>query len=127
MRTKSIICTLLLAFVAPVAALAHGAHGHHVMGTITAVHADHIIVKTAGGKTVGITLGNKTEYFKKEAKGNVAATAKDLKEDLRVVVDVTGEGDDVTGTRVVMSAAQSGAHEHHKSDESKESAEPEKK
>ena len=127
MRTRSIICTLLLALVAPVAAFAHGAHGHHIMGTITAVHPNHIMVKTADDKTVGITLNDKTEFFKKEAKANVAATAKDLREDLRVVVDVTGEADNLTGTRVVMSTASSGAHEHHENHEGKGSGELDKK
>ena len=127
MKTKSILCTLLLALVAPVAVIAHGAHGHHVMGTIAAVHPNHIVVKTADGKSVGITLDDKTEYLKKEAKGNAPAIAKDLKEALRVVVDVTGEEDNLTGTRVVMSTAPSGTKEHPRTDDSKESGESKKK
>ena len=48
------------------------------MGTITAVHPNHIVVKTTDGKSVGITLNDKTEYFKKGTTGNVAAAATDL-------------------------------------------------
>ena len=129
MKTQSILCTLLLALVAPLAAHAHGgAHGKHVMGTITAVHPNHIVVKTTDGKSVGITLNDKTEYFKKGARGNVAAAAADLKEEVRVAVDVTGEGDGLTGTRVVISHAASHAKQHdNMSDHGKESGAPEKR
>ena len=78
---------------------AHG-KGTHVMGTVTALDAQHVVVKTKDGKTISIQLNSKTTY----RKGTAAATGADLKVGDRVVVDATGEGDMLTASEIRFSS-----------------------
>lgn len=74
------------------------AHGDkpHVMGTVAAVDAQHVVVQTKKGKTLSILLNKATQY----RKGEAAATGADLKVGDRVVVDATGEGDTLTASEI---------------------------
>ena len=47
-------------------ALAHG-RGTHVMGTVTALDAQYVVVQTKEGKTISILLKKGTKYRKGEA------------------------------------------------------------
>jgi hypothetical protein len=78
-------CIAIL-LVLPGVALAHG-HGH-VMGTIRAVHSDHLDVQTNDGKSVSIPLAKATRYFR----GSARATAAGLKAGARVVVHLAADG-----------------------------------
>lgn len=82
---KITILTLLIILIAAFA-LAHGGHPH-VLGTVTALTADHIEVKTKDGKTVSVPLTKTTKFLK----GDQPATAADAKVGSRVVVHL-GEG-----------------------------------
>jgi hypothetical protein len=115
---------MALAFVAP-RAFAHEGHDHaaagdKVMGTVSAVHKDmnHIEVKDKAGKIVGISVNDKTMYMK----GKAMVKLDDVKVGARVVVTVTGEGDQKTATKIQLSsgkAAASGSMEGAHGDESK--------
>lgn len=74
------------------------AHGEkpHVMGTVTTLDAQHLVVQTKDGKTLSILLNKATQY----RKGEAAATGADLKVGDRVVVDATGEGDTLTASEI---------------------------
>ena len=65
-------------------ALAHGG-AEHLMGTISAIENDHLILKTTDGKTISVMIGLKTKYLK----GKAAVTKADLTVGSRVVIDAT--------------------------------------
>jgi len=67
--------------------LAHGGHPH-VMGTVTAVAADHLEVKTKDGKAVSVPLAKTTRY----SKGDQKATPADVHAGDRVVVHLGADG-----------------------------------
>lgn len=67
--------------------LAHEGHAHTVMGTVTTSHENHLEVKTTDGKSVTITLNEKTTVLR----GTKKLTLGDLAAGQRVVVDV-GDG-----------------------------------
>jgi hypothetical protein len=75
---------LVAALAVPAYARAHEGHAHKVMGTITMLHDNHLEVKTKDGKTVTITLNEKTAIVRGKQKLDLNA----LKEGERVVVDV---------------------------------------
>jgi hypothetical protein len=80
MRKISIALTLLLILLASGLALAHG--GGHVLGTVTALTADHIEVKTKDGKVITVPLTKTTKVLQ----GDQKATRKDIHRGSRVVV-----------------------------------------
>ena len=86
---------------------AHGG-GRHVMGTVAALDAQHVVVKIKDGKTMSVLLNDKTTY----RKGAAAATSADLKVGDRVVVHTTGKGDPLTAGEIhFSSASQRKGHE----------------
>jgi hypothetical protein len=89
MRKSSTVLTATALFLLLTSglALAHGGHVH-VMGTVTAVAADHLEVKTKDGKTVTVPLAKTTLY----SKGNQKATPADVHVGNRVVVDLGAGG-----------------------------------
>jgi YHS domain-containing protein len=68
-------------------ALAHEGH-KHVMGTVAAVAADHLQVKTKDGKAVTVPLTKATHYLK----GKEKAAPADVHVGDRVVVDLAKGG-----------------------------------
>ena len=85
------------------------AHGNetHVMGTVAALDAQHVVVKTKDGETTSILLHKETKYHK----GKAAATGADLKVGDRVVVHATGKGDTLTASEIRFASAGE-AHGH---------------
>jgi hypothetical protein len=61
---------------------AHSGHEHKALGTVVAVDASHLDVKTKDGKTVSVQLNAETKYLKGEA----AATLAEVKVSGRVVL-----------------------------------------
>ena len=61
------------------------AHGNatHIMGTVTALEANHVTVKTQDGKSESVMLEKTTKYLI----GTKAAKLTDLKVGSRVVID----------------------------------------
>lgn len=76
---------LVVALAIPGYTLAHEGHVHKVMGTVTALHENHLEVKATDGKTSTVTLNDKTKILRGKAKGKV----DDIKPGERVVVTAT--------------------------------------
>ena len=81
---------------------AHEGDDHTVMGTVTAVDANHIEVKTQEGKVVSARLDEKTTYFK----GKTPAKIDDVKVGLRAVLKLTGEGKKLRARLVRLPSAK---------------------
>jgi hypothetical protein len=78
-----------------------GAHGtdQHVLGTVTAIDATHIEVKTPKGGSVTVKVTDQTRFTPKAVKRpNGQPQVGD-----RVVIDVTRDGSDMTATEVQYS------------------------
>jgi hypothetical protein len=107
MRKTTTVATLfiLLTGLSAALAVAHGGHPH-VLGTVTALTADHIAVKTKDGKTVSVPFTAATKFLK----GDQPATAADAKVGSRVVVHL-GEGD--VAVEVHLPAPTPDAPAHH--------------
>jgi len=87
-RFVSVLAVVVLCLV-PVAAFAHAGHDHHkVMGTVVAIDATHIDVKTSKGAKVAVPLTSSTMFMR----GNDMAKASDVKPGTRVVIELTEKG-----------------------------------
>jgi len=86
MRKITTVLTSIFILLASIA-LAHEGH-KHVMGTVAAVAADHLQVKTKDGKAVTVPLTKATHYLKGKAK----AAPADVHIGDRVVVDLAKGG-----------------------------------
>ncbi|MGE3404902.1 MAG: hypothetical protein AB7K63_20115 [Vicinamibacterales bacterium] len=82
-----LLAALVLAVLAPSAAVAHPGHDHKLMGTITAIDGNKVTMKTTEGKDSTFTVSPTTAFKRGKAKG----TQTDLKTGMRVVVNV-GDG-----------------------------------
>lgn len=83
---------------------AHGT-GQHVLGTVTAIDAQHIEIKTSKGATVSVNLTKDTRF---KQKGNPKATQPPAVGD-RVVIEATKDEQDkrvLTATEVHYSTAK---------------------
>ena len=57
----------------------------HIMGTVSSINGDHVMIKTQDGKSEMVMLSKATKFF--TGTGNTAAKATDMKVGSRVVVD----------------------------------------
>lgn len=85
MRRLVLGVALVAALAIPRYTFAHEGHVHKVMGTVTALHENHLEVKATDGKTSMITLNEKTRVLR----GKIKAKALDIKSGERVVVTAT--------------------------------------
>jgi hypothetical protein len=90
---------LAVALLMPAAARAHEGHAHKVMGTVAAVSATQLQLKTPEGKVVTAKLNPKTTFARGKQKVDAAA----VKVGERVVVTVASEKDMIAST-VTMAA-----------------------
>jgi hypothetical protein len=91
---------LVAALAVPAYARAHEGHAHKVMGTITMRHDNRLEVRTKDGKTVTITLNEKTSVVRGKQKADLDA----LKPGERVVVDVGNGKAPMTAREVKLGA-----------------------
>ncbi len=100
---RSLIAGLALAavLIVPAAVLAHGAHVHKVVGTVSTIDGNHVMVKTTDGKTVMVMLNAKTKI----TQGKVKADAAALKAGSRLVAQGTEDKGIVTATVVQIGTA----------------------
>ncbi len=77
------------------ALFAHGGQ-EHTMGTVSAIDAKHVEVKTQDGKTVSIQLTSDTKYVK----GKTAAAFADVVVGTRVMVESKKDKDQLVATEV---------------------------
>jgi len=78
---------LAVALLAPTVSLAHPGHDHKLMGTISSIDKNKVVVKTTEGKDMTFEVIPTTTFKRGKQKGAMA----DLKAGLRVVVNV-GDG-----------------------------------
>jgi preprotein translocase subunit YajC len=90
MRKITIVLALALSLLTSGLALAHEGHKHasHLMGTVTAITADRIEIRTKDGKAAKVPLTAATKYFK----GTKQAAAADVKKGTRVILELGAKG-----------------------------------
>lgn len=79
----------------------HGAD-QHVLGTLTAIDANHVEVKTSKGQSVNVRVNKKTLY--KDQRNPKDANLPEVGD--RVVIKATKEGKVLVATEVYFSAAK---------------------
>ena len=87
--------------VVPGVARAHEGHSEKVMGTVSSVQANNVMVKTAAGKTVMVMLDAKTKI----TRGKDKLAAADLKVGDRVVAEGPEEKEMIMATSVKLGEA----------------------
>jgi hypothetical protein len=78
---------LATALLVPAVPLAHPGHDHKLMGTITSIDKNKVVVKTTEGKDMTFEITPLTTFKRGKQKG----IQSDLKAGLRVVVNI-GDG-----------------------------------
>jgi hypothetical protein len=94
---RSMLLALMLMSV-PIVVTAHGTD-QHVLGTVTAIDATHIEVKTPKGASVTVKVTDQTRFTSKAVKRPKGPPQVGD----RVVIDVTREGTVMTATEVQYS------------------------
>ena len=82
-----IFAVLVLSLLAPALPLAHPGHDHKLMGTITSIDKNKVVVKTTEGKDMTFEVTPITTFKNGKQKG----MQSDLKAGMRVVVNI-GDG-----------------------------------
>ncbi len=88
MKPHRLILISILALAIATTALAHGGHKHQFLGTVKALHENHLVVTATDNAEVTFTLTDATLY----TKGTSAATKGDLRAGVRVSVYVENDG-----------------------------------
>lgn len=92
---------LVTALAIPAAGWAHTGHAHKVMGTVSSVDGNNLMVKTTDGKTVMVMVNAKTKIT--QGKTTVAASA------LKVGDRIVAEGTEDKQKMVTAATLQVGA------------------
>lgn len=95
LRVVLMLCAALVA--AP--AFAHPGHDHKVMGVVTAIHGDHVTVKTAGGQERTFKITETTKILR----GKGVGSRDQVVVGLRLVINV-GDGQEPLRARSVQYA-----------------------
>jgi hypothetical protein len=102
MSSKWMIGAILAAALAiPIAARAHEGHTHKVMGTVSTIAGNQVMVKTTDGKTVTVMLDAKTKI----TQGKTKLDAKSLKVGTRIVAEGAESKGTVTATSIQVGTA----------------------
>ena len=96
-----LFAVLALSLFAPVTSLAHPGHDHKLMGTITSVDKNKVVMKTTEGKDMTFEILPTTTLKKGKDKGSQA----ELKAGMRVVVNVGDGVEPLKAKEVQYSAA----------------------
>ena len=92
---KRTVAVLALAFALSAIAFAHG-NEKHVMGTVTSISDNSIIVEATSKKTVTVTVSAATKF----QKSGLPAALKDLKVGDKVVIHATCPEEKLVATEV---------------------------
>ena len=95
------VVVVLVALAVPAVGFAHDGHPHKVMGTVSSVDGQNVMVKTTDGKTVMVMMDAKTKITRGKAK--VDATS--LKVGARIVAEGAEEKAMIMATSVQLAAA----------------------
>lgn len=87
MTYRILVVALALVLTTPAIGLAHKGHDHKLMGTVTMIAPDHVMMKTTAGKQVTVAVNAKTKVLK----GKTAVKLTDVKEGTRVVMIVASD------------------------------------
>ena len=98
---KFLFVVLAAALLAPAVPLAHPGHDHKLMGTITSIDKNKVVVKTTEGKDMTFEITPLTAFKRGKNKGAQA----DLKAGLRVVVNIGDGVEPLKAKEVQYSAA----------------------
>lgn len=94
---------LIAALASPAVSWAHEGHSEKVMGTVSSVDGNTVMVKTTAGKTVMVMLDAKTKI----TRGKTTLKVADLKVGDRVVAQGPEEKEMIMATSVQLGAASS--------------------
>lgn len=97
-----ILALMAVAVLAPAVPLAHPGHDHKLMGTISSIDKNKVVVKTTEGKDMTFEVTPLTTFKKGKQKG----AQSDLKAGLRVVVNI-GDGVEPLKAKEVQYSATS--------------------
>lgn len=84
---------------------AHDGHAHTVMGTVTAIDATRVGLKTPSGEVLSIALTAKTKVLKDKK----AAALRDIQAGRRVVIDIGNGEDPLIAREIQIGVAAPGA------------------
>lgn len=84
---KFLLLVIAAMLLAPAVPVAHPGHDHKLMGTISSIDKNKVVVKTTEGKDMTFEITPLTTFKRGKQKG----IATDLKPGLRVVVNI-GDG-----------------------------------
>ena len=87
MKTAFLALVLAAAVLTPALAVAHPGHDHKLMGTISSIDKNKVVVKTTEGKDMTFEVTPLTTFKRGKDRGAQA----DLKAGMRVVVNI-GDG-----------------------------------
>src|SRR5688500_17446623 len=100
-RKLIIAAFVAVALVIPTVVGAHTGHAHKVMGTVSSIDGNHLMVKTTDGKTVMVMLDAKTKI----TQGKTKVTATALKVGDRIVAEGAEEKEMIMAATVRLGAA----------------------
>jgi len=100
-RKLAIAAAVAAALAVPAIARAHTGHAHKVMGTVSSVDGNRLMVKTTDGKTVMVMIDAKTKI----TQGKTKLTSAALKVSDRIVAEGAQAKDTLTAATVQVGAA----------------------
>ena len=98
---RLMLAALALTVLASAAPLAHPGHDHKLMGTITSIDGNKVVIKTTEGKDATFHVIPVTEFKRDKTKG----TQADLKVGMRVVVNVGAGAEPMKAKEIQYTAA----------------------
>ena len=96
MLHRLFLFALTITLLLPTAALAHD--NHKLMGTVTMVAADHVMMKTTDGKDLTIGINAKTKILR----GKTTVKISDVKEGTRIVATVSTHKAPFTASEIAV-------------------------
>ena len=103
MLHRLILVALAATLALPTATFAH--EGHKMMGTVTMVAADHVMMKTKDGKEITISVNAKTKVLR----GKTPVKIMDVKEGTRIVATVASHAAPFTASQIDVGNATEAA------------------
>ena len=101
MTRRIVLMAAAVLLVAP-AGWAHEGHVHTIMGTVTALDAGHVAVKTPSGEILSIAITDKTAVVRAKRKVAIA----EIQVGRRVVVDIGNGEDPLIAREIQVGVAQ---------------------
>jgi hypothetical protein len=95
------VITLVAGLVLPSPVWAHDGHNHKVIGTVSSIDGNNVMVKATDGKTTMVMLNGKTKI----TRGKTRLTATDVKVGDRVVAEGPEEKEMVTAETLQLGTA----------------------